>query len=100
MKYMGKIGIFLIIIGTIMTMFVGFINPYLLFVAMIILFIGIGMIMFWSTSNFKWKCTKCDNEFKISLKQNVLGLNMGVNDKMLYCPYCKEKQECKGIKLK
>ena len=90
---MGKIGTSLIVIGTIMTMFVGFINLYLLFVATIILFIGIGMIMLWSTSNFKWKCTKCGNEFKISLTQNMLGLNMGVNDKMLYCPKCKEKKE-------
>jgi DNA-directed RNA polymerase subunit RPC12/RpoP len=93
MKYMGIVGMFLMAIGTIMAIFGGYINLHILFTGIMIMLVGIGILMAWSTSNFKWKCTKCGNEFKVSLTKNITGLNIGVNDKMLYCPKCNEKTE-------
>jgi rubredoxin len=54
--------------------------------------------MYWSTVNYKWVCDECGQEFEVTLKQNVFGVNAGVNYKSLYCPKCKKKTMCKGIK--
>lgn len=62
------------------------------------LFIGIFLLMYWSTVEFKWICDECGQEFEITLKQNVFGVNAGVNYKSLYCPKCQKKTMCKGIK--
>lgn len=100
MKYLGKIGAILIGFGFIMTVIGGYIKIRLIFGGVLLLFGGIGLLLYWSTSNFIWKCEKCGNEFKITTKQNIFGMNMGVNNKMLYCPNCKSKTECKGTKIR
>lgn len=98
MKWLGKISAGLIIIGIIMVCVGAFFNIWIPFIGLIIFFIGIIMVFYWSTKNFIWKCSKCNNTFEITWKQNLLGMNMGVNDKLLYCPYCKDKIECNGKK--
>ncbi|HAK43327.1 MAG TPA: hypothetical protein DCM59_12310 [Clostridium sp.] len=69
-------------------------------VALIVLFIGIGVLMHWSTISYEWICDKCGEKFNISLKQNVLGINSGINTKNLYCPKCHKKTICKGFPKK
>ncbi|EJP6472428.1 hypothetical protein NHI66_001718 [Clostridium botulinum] len=53
--------------------------------------------MHWSTTSYVWICDECGEKFNISLKQNILGINGGVNYKNLYCPKCHKKTMCKGI---
>jgi len=74
------------------------VNILLLIVGLVGLFIGIFILMYWSTVEFKWICDECGQEFEITLKQNVFGVNAGVNYKSLYCPKCQKKTMCKGIK--
>lgn len=64
------------------------------------LLIGIGILMYWSTISYEWVCDECGEKFNISLKQNVFGINSGVNYKNLYCPKCHKKTMCKGFKKK
>lgn len=99
MKYFGKIGAVLLGIGFILTVAGGLMKFLILFIGLLFIFTGIVFLLYWSTKGFVWKCTGCDNEFKISLTQNIFGTNMGVNDKLLYCPFCKQKVECKGRKI-
>jgi len=98
MKWLGKISAVFIVIGTIMGTMGGFFNILITFIGLGILLIGVVMVFYWSTKYFIWKCSKCNNTFEITWKQNILGINVGVNDKMLFCPYCKEQNECKGKK--
>lgn len=69
-------------------------------IALIGLFVGIGVLMHWSTISYEWFCDECGERFNISLKQNVFALNVGVNYKELYCPKCNKKTMCKGIAKK
>ena len=64
------------------------------------LLIGIGILMYWSTISYEWLCEECGEKFNISLKQNIFGINSGVNYKNLYCPKCHKKTMCKGFKKK
>ncbi len=64
------------------------------------LLIGIGILMYWSTISYEWVCEECGEKFNISLKQNIFGINSGVNYKNLYCPKCHKKTMCKGFKKK
>ena len=98
MKWLGKLSTGFIIIGTIMTAGGTLFGIWITFIGVSILFIGLIMVIYWSTKNFIWKCSNCNNTFEITWKQNLLGMNMGVNEKLLYCPYCKDKTDCKGEK--
>lgn len=69
-------------------------------VALVCLFIGIGILMYWSTVSYEWVCDECGEKFNISLKQNIFGINSGVNYKSLYCPKCCKKTMCKGFRKK
>ncbi|WP_346915494.1 hypothetical protein [Clostridium sp.] len=64
------------------------------------LLIEIGILMYWSTISYEWVCEECGEKFNISLKQNIFGINSGVNYKNLYCPKCYKKTMCKGFKKK
>lgn len=64
------------------------------------LLIGIGILMYWSTISYEWVCEECGEKFNISLKQNIFGINSGVNYKNLYCPKCHKKTMCNGFKKK
>ena len=61
-------------------------------------FIGIYTLMYWNTVSYQWICTDCGRHFDITLKQNIFGVNIGVNSKMLYCSNCQKKTICQGIK--
>jgi len=98
MKWLGKLSAGFIIIGTMMTVGGTLFGIWTTFIGVSLLLIGAIMVSYWSTKYFIWKCSKCNNTFEITWKQNVLGMNMGGNDKWLFCPYCKEKNECKGKK--
>jgi len=98
MKWLGKMSAGLIIIGTIMAVGGAFFSMWVPLVGLLMLSIGVILVFYWSTKNFVWKCPKCNNTFEISWQQNLLGMNMGANDKLLYCPYCKDKMDCKGEK--
>ncbi|ENK1242169.1 hypothetical protein AB2063_000270 [Clostridium botulinum] len=65
--------------------------------ALICLFIGIAILMHWSAISYVWVCDECGEKFNISLKQNILGINGGINYKNLYCSKCRKKTMCKGI---
>ncbi|GEM_PF-1236815 len=69
-------------------------------VALVGLFIGIRILMHWSTITYEWVCDECGEKFNISLKQNIFGVNSGVNYKNLYCPKCHKKTMCKGFSKK
>jgi len=98
MKWLGKLSAGFIIIGAIMSVGGAPFSIWIPFIGLSILLIGVIMLFYWSTKNFIWKCSKCNNTFEITWQQNLLGMNMGVNDKLLYCPYCKDKIECIGRK--
>jgi len=69
-------------------------------IALMGLFIGIGILMRWNTISYEWICDKCGEKFTISLKQNIFAINVGINYKNLYCPKCNKKTMCKGISKK
>lgn len=60
----------------------------------IIFFSGIAVLNIWHTKNYNWKCDKCGVLFSISCKENLLGINGGINKKLLYCPTCEKKRWC------
>ena len=72
-------------------------NLVLCIISIIGLFIGFVILMIWSTNSYKWVCDKCGEIFEITLKQNIFGVNSGVNYKSLYCPKCHKKTMCKGM---
>lgn len=91
------LGVSLIILSLIL-IFVGLKVKVIISIAALIgLFIGIGVLMHWSTVSYEWVCDECREKFEISLKQNVLGINAGVNYKELHCPKCNKKTMCKGV---
>jgi len=98
MKWLGKISACFIIIAMLISYSGVFFGFWISCIGLSMLLIGLIMVFYWSARSFEWKCSKCNNTFDITWQQNLFSLNMGVNDKMLYCPYCKEKNECKGKK--
>lgn len=62
--------------------------------------IGIFLFLYWSTINYSWKCSVCGESFQINLRQNFLGINIGINNKILYCAKCNKKTLCKGRLIK
>ncbi|GAA0086382.1 hypothetical protein UT300007_28220 [Clostridium sp. CTA-7] len=52
------------------------------------------------TKNYILTCEKCGESFEINLKENILGINSGVNIKTLYCSNCNCKTICKGVRIK
>ncbi|MGO5067240.1 MULTISPECIES: hypothetical protein [unclassified Clostridium] len=94
------LGILLSVIS-IVSIFLGLkFNTIVSGIALIGLFIGIGILEYWSTISYEWICDECGERFYISLKENMLGINGGVNYKSLYCPKCHKKTMCKGVLIK
>ncbi|WP_234117779.1 hypothetical protein [Clostridium hydrogenum] len=90
-------GILLSLISLIL-LFIGAISSItLLIISLVGLLIGIYTLMCWSTVSYKWICDECGEVFEITLKQNIFGVNSGLNYKSLYCPKCHKKTMCKGI---
>lgn len=90
-------GIILSIVSLILLFISAESNSTLFIISFIGLFIGIYLLMLWSTVRYKWICDKCGENFEITLKQNILGFNSGINYKNLYCPKCQKKTMCKGV---
>ena len=90
-------GILLSVVSLIL-LFIGATSNLVLLIASFIgLLIGIYTLMRWSTVGYKWICDECGESFEITLRQNVFGINSGVNYKSLYCPKCHKKTMCKGV---
>jgi len=68
--------------------------------SMIGLLIGIGMLLHWSTISYLWACDKCGEIFSITIWQNLLGINGGINYKKLYCPKCNQRNWARSIPKK
>ncbi len=73
--------------------------PYFYLFGLAIFVFGIYILIKWSADNYIWQCDKCGTKFRINFKTNLLGINGGVNKKLLYCPSCKKKTWCNGHPL-
>ncbi|MBB6621958.1 hypothetical protein [Clostridium gasigenes] len=93
-------GVSLSIVSLILVFIGAILNIVVCIISLICLFIGILIVMHWSTSGYMWVCDKCGEKFRITLKENIIGVNSGVNYKNLYCPKCNKKTMCKGIVYK
>lgn len=60
--------------------------------------IGVTGIMYGFFKGQHWKCDNCDEEFELSLRESILGVNGGHNYKKLYCPSCKTRSYCVTVK--
>lgn len=102
MKYKIKLSLTVILgfISLILLFVSPFINLYLFSFSLILLIASILTLMNLSTKNYIWTCEKCGESFEINLKENILGINSGVNIKTLYCPNCNDKTICKGARIK
>ncbi len=88
----------LLSVVSLLLLFIGATSNLVLFaISFIGLLIGIYTLMRWSTVRYEWICDECGKSFEITLKQNVFGVNSGVNYKNLYCPKCHKKTMCKGV---
>ncbi|WP_061995186.1 hypothetical protein [Clostridium sp. ATCC 25772] len=88
----------LLMIFSLILLFVGAVLNFTLFVvSLICFFIGIALLMHWSTIGYKWICDECGETFEITFSENIFGINHGENCKSLYCPKCNKKTMCKGI---
>lgn len=68
------------------------------FAALIGLCLGTLMLVYWNTVSYKWVCSKCGENFRITLWQNLTGIN-ALTRKRLHCPQCKQKTWCKSEPL-
>lgn len=73
-------------------------NISLLILSIIIFVTGMLMLIHWSTISYSWKCEKCNSVIELSFWENVKGLNIGVNKKLLFCQVCNKKISFKGIR--
>ncbi len=97
--FVNVVAILLIILAALFCTIGCWISIWFFGAGIILLIVGTLMLMYWSTKNYKWECLSCGNKFSISLKENVLGLNQGVNEKELTCPKCLKKGICKGVNI-
>jgi len=58
---------------------------------------GIILLVHWNTISYRWACSKCGSIFDISMFQNFIGINGGINHKYLYCPNCMKRTWCNGV---
>ncbi|OPZ93186.1 MAG: hypothetical protein BWY74_01232 [Firmicutes bacterium ADurb.Bin419] len=96
---MNVVAILLMILGVLFFTIGCWISILFAGTGIILLVVGIILLMYWSTKNYKWECPGCGNRFSISLKENIFGLNQGVNEKELICPKCLRKGVCKGVNI-
>ena len=100
MKYLVKLAIIMIGLGWLMVLIGGYLNIWILASGVTLLLGSVAILLYWSTVNFTWKCQKCGTGFRINLKQNITGKNLGGDEKELYCPSCQKKTVCKGTQIK
>lgn len=65
--------------------------------SLFIIIFGANKMLEWNTNNFAWKCDKCKTVFTISKTQNILGINGGLNRKLLYCEKCRKRRWCDAV---
>ncbi len=68
--------------------------------SMLGLLIGIAMLLHWSTISYRWVCDNCGESFEITMWQNLISINGGINYKKLYCPKCNQRNWARGIPKK
>jgi len=90
-------GIILSVVSILLLLLGASSNMTLFIISLAGVLVGIYILIRWSTDSFQWICEECGERFEITLKQNVLGMNSGVNCKRLYCPKCHRKTMCKGV---
>lgn len=73
-------------------------NKGLSLISAFIFCIGIIMIVSCKLKSYRWHCEECSEEFDIALRENLFNIDLGLDYKKLYCPKCKTKTYCKGIK--
>ena len=66
-------------------------------VSIIIVIFGADKMLGWNTNNYLWRCEKCKNIFGINKTNNLLGINGGLNRKLLYCDKCRKRRWCDGV---
>lgn len=93
------VSIILIIIGFLLSTIGSYITIYLIPIGLISLLIGIIALMKLSTKKYEWECSNCHYKFKISLKDNIKGINEGINRKSLICPNCHKNNVCIGHRI-
>ncbi|MBI9071376.1 MAG: hypothetical protein JEY94_07240 [Melioribacteraceae bacterium] len=88
----------LLVLSVTGTFFFAVINSLLISnLCLLMLIAGAVMLIHWSTISYNWKCTKCSNIIELSMWQNIKGMNIGINEKYLFCPACNKKVPFKGI---
>ncbi len=72
-------------------------NETVLRISLNFLVLGIIMLLHWSTISYKWVCDKCGECFEITMWQNFIGINGGLNYKKVPCPKCNQRNWARGI---
>ncbi|MGB3366982.1 MAG: hypothetical protein WBA54_05815 [Acidaminobacteraceae bacterium] len=62
----------------------------------ITLIIGIAMLNHWTSISYIWTCEVCDEVRELSLKENFIYINIGVNRKYFHCNECGVKRIFNG----
>lgn len=62
------------------------------------LILGTLLLVYWSSITYRWQCSKCECTKELSFMGNLLGINVGLNEKYLYCESCNKRTLYKGIK--
>ncbi len=65
--------------------------------SLILIYYGADKMVEWNTRNYLWRCEKCKNVFEINKIQNLLGINGGLNKKLLYCDKCGKRRWCDAV---
>lgn len=60
--------------------------------------VGTAALVYWSSISYRWQCTKCQTFKDLSFWGNAVGMNIGLNEKYLYCEVCGERTMYKGVK--
>lgn len=93
------VGMTLFTSGISLLIFSAFVNSSIGAVISFIIFLsGIAVLNIWHTKNYNWKCGKCGVVFSISGKENLLGINGGINKKLLFCLDCGKRRWCNAVK--
>lgn len=67
-----------------------------IFLILLVILVVAAVIALWYYNRVIWRCRRCGLTFRMPFNQYLIGLNIGIREKKLYCPYCKKKTECRG----
>ena len=69
----------------------------MLYICLVVFIAGVIMLIHWNTLTYNWHCSKCGNIRELNMRQYIMGMNIGFNEKHLFCPVCKKKVRFRGI---